>query len=55
MKKKMTLKTYGYDCGQFINFSRSEFYCFIVKGKLPTSIHFETQRTGTLANDHIDR
>ena len=53
MKKKMTLNTYGYDCGQLLmNFSPFEFYCFIIKGKLPTSInrtywHF-------IANDHFD-
>ena len=25
-----------------------------MKGKPPTSIHFETEGTGTLANDHFD-
>ena len=59
MKKKMTLNTYGSDCSHlFINFPFFEllgkFYCFIMKRKhTPISI-LETERTGTLANDHFD-
>ena len=59
MKKKMTLNTYGYDCSHlFIIFPffdlLGKFYCFIMKRKHAPIWILETERTGTLANDHFD-